>query len=327
MGGSKKGMSKKRAFITGITGFVGPYMAELLLQQGDFEVFGSYRKNSSQDTIEHIKDRITLIEADLLDADSMDELIKESHPEYIFHLAAQSNVRESWKQPAMTMEVNAVGTVNLFEAIRKAELDPVIQVACSSEEYGFVNPDELPVDENNLFRPMSPYAVSRVAVDLLGYQYFKSYDMKIIRTRTFNHTGPRQSENFVCSKFTKHVVEMEKGLREPVLTVGNLDAKRDFTDVRDIVRSYLLAVTKGIPSEEYVICSGKGRAISEILQIVLDNSSVKVEIEKDPALARPSDVPELFGDYSKFTQATGWVPEYSLEQTIKDMMDYWRNKL
>ncbi len=297
-----------------------------MIQEGG-DVYGSYRLDSNQKNIEHLLGRLHLYQADLLDAPSLSRIVEASQPDYIFHLAAQSNVTESWRIPAKTMEINLVGTVNLLEAVRDVGVDPVIQIACSSEEHGLVTQEELPITEESPFRPVSPYAVSRVAVDLLGHQYAQNYGMKIVRTRAFNHTGARQPEHFVCSKFAKKIAEIEKGLIPPVFTVGNLDARRDFTDVRDIVRAYALAVTKATPGEAYVICSGVPRSIEEVLKTILHFSTVTPEVQKDPLLQRPSDAPILYGDSGKFTVATGWTPQIPFEQTMHSLLDYWRTRL
>ncbi|UCG70965.1 MAG: GDP-mannose 4,6-dehydratase, partial [Thermoplasmata archaeon] len=217
----------ERVLITGITGFVGSHLADLLLAKG-LEVYGTKRWRSKIENITHIMEKLHLREADLRDGHSLFEVMREVKPHYIFHLAAQSFVPTSWRAPADTMETNAVGTINLLEAVRKVGIDPAIQMAGSSEEYGLVYPDEVPIKETNPLRPLSPYGVSKVATDMLGYQYHKSYGMKIVVTRSFNHTGPRRGEVFVTSNFAKQIVEIEKGLRAPLIRVGNLEAKRDF---------------------------------------------------------------------------------------------------
>lgn len=318
---------KKKVIITGITGFVGSHLTELLLKEKNYEIFGTSRPRSNRENIGHLENKITIFSADILDSHSIYELIKKVRPDYVFHLAAQSFVPASWSSPATTMEVNVIGTIHLFEAIRTLGINPIIQIACSSEEYGLVKENELPVKEENSFRPLSPYAVSKVAMDLLGYQYFKSYGMKIIRTRAFNHTGPRRPETFVCSGFAKQIIEIEKGLKNPVIEVGNLEAKRDFTDVRDVVRAYYLAVKKGEPGEDYIICSGKAIRIGDILEMLLKYSGVKAKIQEKPERMRPSDVPVLRGDSSKLRKVTGWKPEIPFKKTLKDLLDYWRQEL
>jgi len=322
----KEAKPKKVALITGITGFVGSHMAELLLSKG-FKVHGLCRWRSRTENIDHIKSKIHLVEGDLLDAHSLQQLMMDVRPTHIFHLAAQSFVPASWTSPAVTLEINVVGSCNLFEAVRAAQLNPLIQIACSSEEYGLVKPEEVPIKETNPLRPLSPYGVSKVAMDYLGYQYFKSYNMRIVRTRGFNHTGPRRGDVFAESTFAKQIAEIEKGTAEPVISVGNLEAKRDYTDVRDMVKGYFLAAEKGSPGEVYNICSGRARKINEVLQTLLSFSKVKVEIRQDPARMRPSDVPILLGDSTKFRRRTGWKNAIPFEKTMEDLLNYWREKI
>jgi GDP-4-dehydro-6-deoxy-D-mannose reductase len=315
----------KQVLITGITGFVGSHLADLLLEKG-YKVYGTYRWRSPLDNISHIKDKLNLIQADLSDARSMDVAVKQANPDYIFHLAAQSYVLASWVMPAQTIQTNVVGQVNLLEAVRKADINPVIHIAASSEIYGLVHPSETPIKETNPVRPLSTYGVSKLAQDMLGYQYFKSYGMKIIRTRAFNHTGPRRGDVFVTSNWTKQVAEIENLKKEPVMYVGNLHSKRDFTDVRDMVKAYLLAVEKGTPGEVYNIGSGKAIQMSELLKMILSLSKEKIRVEQDPARMRPSDVDVLVCDCTKFHEATGWTPKIKFEQTLKDLLDYWRSR-
>lgn len=317
-----------RALITGITGFAGSHLAEYLLSEHpDVEVFGLYRWRSRMENIQGVRDRVTLLEADLRDYPSMTRALKRSRPDYVFHLAAQSFVPTSWSAPVDTMTTNANGQLNLFESILALELDPVIQIACSSEEYGLVHPDEVPISEDNELRPLSPYAVSKMAQDYLGYQYFQSYGLKVVRTRGFNHTGPRRGDVFVTSNFAKQIAEIEAGVREPVIRVGNLEAVRDFTDVRDMVRAYWLAVTKGKPGEAYNIATGRGITIQDLLDRLLSFSEVEVKVEQDPERMRPSDVVRLVGDSTKFRRDTGWEPKVPLEQTLRDTLQYWRDRV
>lgn len=318
--------SKKTALITGITGFVGSHMAELLLSEG-FEVYGLCRWRSRTENIDHIKNKLHLVEGDLLDAHSLQDMMMDVRPTHIFHLAAQSFVPASWTSPAVSLEINVVGPCNLFEAVRAAQIDPLIQIACSSEEYGLVHPDEVPIKETNPLRPLSPYGVSKVAMDYLGYQYFQSYKLKIVRTRGFNHTGPRRGDVFAESSFAKQIAEIEKGGKEPIIFVGNLEAQRDYTDVRDMVKGYLAAVQRGEPGEVYNICAGKAVKIQKVLETLLGFSKVKVEVRQDPSRMRPSDVPILLGDNSKFVKQTGWQPTIPFEKTMEDLLNYWRAKI
>jgi len=315
-----------RILITGITGFVGSHLAEYLLSMKNIEVYGIERWRSKTENIDHIKDKVKLIECDMRDYSSVDKAIKQVKPEKVFHLAAQSFVYTSWHAPAETLTTNILGQLNLFEAVRNSGIDPVIQIAGSSEEYGLVKENELPITETSQLRPLSPYAVSKVGQDMLAYQYFMSYKLKVVRTRAFNHTGPRRGEVFVTSNFAKQIAEIEKQKKEPVIYVGNLDAKRDFTDVRDIIKAYWLATEKCENGEVYNICSGKAYSIKEVLDILLGFSKVKVKVKQDPSRMRPSDVPVLLGDNSKFSKATGWKPEIPFNKTCEDLLNYWRER-
>jgi len=316
-----------RVLITGITGFAGSHLAEFLIaNHPDVKVFGIVRWRSRMENILPIRDNIELCEADLKDMVSLQACLAHIRPDRIFHLAAQSFVPTSWKCPGETFAINATGQINLFESLLSLKQSPLVQVAGSSEEYGRVFPDEIPMKETNPLRPLSPYAVSKVAQDLLGYQYFQSYGLPVVRTRGFNHTGPRRGEVFVTSSLAKQIAAIEKGVKEPVIQVGNLDAKRDFSDVRDIVEAYWLSLEKGEPGEVYNIGSGVSRPIREVLDILLSLSKVNVRVEVDPQRLRPSDVPILLADSSKFVARTGWKPRFSFRQTLSDLLDYWRRQ-
>lgn len=315
-----------KVLITGITGFVGSHLAEYILKLGNAEVHGVERYRSKTDNIDHIKDKIFLHECDIKDAYSVRSLIENIKPDMIFHLAGQSFVPTSWHAPTETLTTNIIGQLNIFEAVRHIGINPFTQIACSSEEYGLVHEKDLPINEDAPLRPLSPYAVSKVGQDLLGYQYFMSYKLNIIRTRAFNHTGPRRGEPFVSSNFAKQIAQIEAGMQEPVIYVGNLDAKRDFTDVRDVVRAYWLVLEKGKPGEVYNISSGKAYSIKEILDILLSMTDKKISVKKDEKRIRPSDVPVLVGDSTKFRKLTGWKPEIPFENTLKDLLNYWRGK-
>jgi GDP-4-dehydro-6-deoxy-D-mannose reductase len=317
-----------RVFITGITGFAGSHLAEWILRtKPGVKVGGLVRWRSRMDNIRAIEGQIDLHEGDLKDYVSLKKCLKDAAPDYIFHLAAQSFVPTSWRLPAETLSINTVGQVHLFEAVLDLGLSPKIQVAGSSEEYGHVNPDEIPMKETNQLRPLSPYAVSKVGQDLLGYQYFRSYGLPVVRTRGFNHTGPRRGEVFVTSNFAKQIAEIEKKKRPAVIHVGNLEAKRDFTDVRDMVRAYWLSLEKGVPGEVYNIGTGRAYAMQDVLDLLLGLSKVKVKVEVDPARLRPSDVPILMPDVSKFVSLTGWQPEIPFSKTLEDLLDFWRERV
>jgi GDP-4-dehydro-6-deoxy-D-mannose reductase len=317
-----------RALITGITGFAGSHLAEYILaNHPEVEVFGIMRWRSRTENIESIEERVQLIECDLRDATSVKTLLGRVRPDKIFHLAAQSYVPSSWNAPAESLTTNVLGQLNIFEAIRELEIEPWIQIAGSSEEYGLVHEDELPIKETNPLRPLSPYAVSKVGQDYLGYQYHMSFGLKVVRTRGFNHDGPRRGDVFVSSNFAKQLVEVEKGKRPAVIRVGNLEARRDFSDVRDIVRGYWLSTERCEAGEVYNICSGKAYSIQEVLDRLIELAGVKVNVEPDPARLRPSDVPVLIGDCTKFKTATGWETEIPYDKTLADMLDYWREKI
>jgi len=313
-----------KALITGITGFAGSHLTELLLNKKGVKIFGIKRWRSKLDNIAHIKENLTLMECDIKDYSSVREILNKIKPDMIFHLAAQSFVQTSWSAPSETLATNIMGELNIFEAVRQIGLNPLIQVAGSSEEYGQVRKVDIPIKETTLLNPLSPYAVSKVGQDMLAYQYYKSYGLKIVRTRAFNHTGPRRGEVFVSSNFANQIAKIEAGLAEPVIYVGNLSAVRDFTDVRDMVKGYWLALEKGEPGEVYNICSGKGYSIRDVLNILKGYSKKKFTVKKDASRMRPSDVPTLIGDNTKFVKRTGWRPEIPFEKTLKDLLDYWR---
>ena len=316
-----------RILITGITGFVGSHLADYALAKGDVEVFGTVRWRSRLDNIEHIQDEIKMIDCDLKDNVATRKVLQEVRPDYIFHLAAQSFVPTSWVAPAETLSTNIIAQLNLLEGIRDLGLDSRIQVAGSSEEYGLVYEHEAPITEDNPLRPLSPYAVSKVAQDFLAYQYHKSYGIFAVRTRAFNHTGPRRGDVFVTSNFSRQVALIEKGKKDPVIEVGNLEAKRDFSDVRDIVRAYWLALEKGEAGEVYNIGSGRAITIQGLLDLILSLSDIEIEVRQMPERMRPSDVELLVTDYSKFNRATGWEPEIPFEKTIEDLLNYWRERV
>jgi GDP-4-dehydro-6-deoxy-D-mannose reductase len=314
----------RRVLVTGVTGFAGSHLVDYMLTRNDCEIFGIQRWRSPLENVVHFMDRITLVECDLRDASSTRDTLERMRPDWIFHLAAQSFVPTSWSAPTESLTTNVLGQLNIFEAVRRIGLQCRIQIACSSEEYGMVYADELPIRETNPLRPLSPYAVSKVAQDLLAYQYWMSWKVDSVRTRGFNHEGPRRGPVFVASDFAKQIADIEKGLKPPVLHVGNLEARRDFTDVRDMVRGYWLALEKCEPGEVYNLCSGRDYSIQQVLDLLLGMTKTKIEVRQDRMRLRPSDVPVLLGDRTKFTQATGWEPVIPFERTLQDMLDFWR---
>jgi len=316
-----------KTFITGCTGFVGSHLAEYILSLGH-EVHGTTRWRSKLENLQEIKDVVTLHECDITDAFAFREVIKKVKPDYIFHLAAQSFVKASWTEPYQTLHTNIIGELNLFEAVRSiSNYKPRILIAGSSEEYGHQKTGSEGLTEESPLLPLSPYGVSKVAQDLLAFQYFKSYGMHIVRTRAFNHTGPRRGEVFVCSTFAKQIAEIEKDSKKlPIIKVGNLDAERDFTDVRDTVRGYWLALEKGEAGEVYNICSGKAIPIKNILRKLISMSKREIQIRNDPNRMRPSDLKVLVGNNKKFCEKTGWKNQIPIDQTLEDLLNYWRNK-
>src|SRR5215475_2365874 len=315
-----------RVLITGITGFVGSHMAEFALAKGA-QVFGSNRWRSKTENIDHLRSTVTFLESDLRDLSSVRTLLEISNPDYVVHLAAQSFVGVSWHAPAETLTTNIISQVNLLEAIRGLKLSPRFLAVGSSEEYGLVHENELPITESNVLRPLSPYAVSKVTQDMMAFQYFKSFGLPIIRTRAFNHEGPRRGDVFVTSNFARRVAEIEAGIHEPTLFVGNLKARRDYTDVRDIVRGYWRLLEQGEPGEVYNLCSGRAWSIQQMLDFMLAEAKcAPITVKEDPARLRPSDVPVLIGDASRIQAAVGWKPEIPFERTLTELLDYWRQR-
>jgi GDP-4-dehydro-6-deoxy-D-mannose reductase len=314
----------RRVLVTGVTGFAGSHLVDYMLTRNDCEIFGIQRWRSPLENVTHFLNKITMVECDLRDASSTRDTLERVRPDWIFHLAAQSFVPTSWSAPTESLTTNVLGQLNIFEAVRRIGLQCRIQIACSSEEYGMVYADELPIKETNPLRPLSPYAVSKVAQDMLAYQYWMSWKVDSVRTRGFNHEGPRRGPVFVASDFAKQIADIEKGLKPPVLHVGNLEARRDFTDVRDMVRGYWLALEKCEPGEVYNLCSGRDYSIQRVLDLLLGMTKVKIEVRQDRMRLRPSDVPVLLGDCTKFKLATGWEPVIPFEQTLQDMLDFWR---
>jgi len=314
-----------QALITGIAGFAGSHLAEYLIRNTDCAVAGTIHRQDSR--VAHLRDHVALYRVDLRDEAAVAELIAEVRPALVFHLAAQSFVPISWQHPWMTFEQNVHGQVNVLQAVAQQELDARVLVVGSNEEYGLIRPEHLPVDEETPLWPASPYGVSKVAQDLMGWQYFRSYDIPVVRVRPFNHIGPRQGDRFVAPAFARQIAEAEVGMREATLRVGNLTAVRDFTDVRDMVRAYWLTLTCGQPGEVYNIGSGQGRSIDDLLGGLLALSSVEFTVEQDPARMRPSDVPESVCDASRLRAATGWQPEISFEQSLHDILADWRERV
>lgn len=315
-----------KVLITGITGMMGGFLArELLAAQA--EVHGTYRWRSHTVNVDTIKRDLHLRECDVRDAGSIRHLIADVKPDRIFHLAAQSNVLTSRHAPAETLATNVVGLVNLLEAVRDAHPAARVLVPGSSEEYGLQYADEIPVRETNPLRPLSPYAVSKVTQDMTGLQYFESYHTHIVRTRAFHHTGPGREDVFVESNFAHQIAEIEAGHKPPVLHVGNLDVVRDYSDARDVARAYVLALEKCEAGEVYNICSEQGRRIGDIVDILLGYASVPIKVEQDAARVRDHEAPTVIGSAERFRAATGWTPRIPFEQTLREILEVWRQKV
>lgn len=313
----------KRVLITGITGFAGSHLAEHLASKNEYEISGTFLIDESLINIKAIKDKVNPVKLDLNDKNRVFSIIKSIKPDLIFHLAAFTSPFDSFKNPTETILNNIAIQLNILEAIRDANLDSRILIVSSADVYGLVSKKDLPINEHMEFKPTNPYAVSKITQDYLGLQYFLSFKMNIIRVRPFNHIGPRQSPHFVVSSFAKSIAEIEKG-KTPIIHVGNLDSKRDFTDVRDMVRAYSLILDKGKIGDVYNIGRGISYKIEEILNKLLSLSTIKIKVENDPKRIRPSDNPELVCDSSKVKALIGWSSEISIDQTLKDTLDYWK---
>jgi GDP-mannose 4,6-dehydratase len=317
-----------KILITGITGFVGSHLADYLLDNQLGEVHGIKRWRSPLDNISHKLNEITLHNCDLRDQSSLITVLRKVRPDIIFHLAAQSYVPTSLTAPGDTYETNIVGTSNLLEAVRLLEQDPIIMVCSSSEVYGQVTEEDVPIKETCRFRPSSPYAISKATKDMIAWWYWKAYGMRIVRSRAFTHTGPRRGSVFALSAFARQIALIEAGKQEPILKVGNLDSIRTWLDVRDIVKAYWL-LTTAIPGEAYNIGGNYtctvGEALDELISFFAKADQIQVQV--DPSLLRRADVTLQIPDTSKFYEATGWKPEIPFSQTCKDILDYWRARV
>ena len=308
-----------KALIVGGAGFVGSYLIDHLRGKCKWSI--SVTKMAHENIN---NSNIDIFDLNILCKDDIVKLLTQIKPDYIFHLAAQSSVALSWKNPALTIDVNIKGSVNLLDAVRELDYKPRILLIGSGEEYGHINAYETPIRENNATRPGNIYAATKVAQNLIGKIYSDAYQMDIVMVRAFNHIGPNQASLFVVADFCKQVAEIEKGIKEPIIKVGNLSAKRDFTDVRDVVKAYALLVQKGKSGETYNVGSGKAISIEDILKLILSMSHANINVEIDENKLRPVDVPIIEADVTKITQATGWNKVIKLEETIADTLNYWR---
>ncbi len=312
----------KRALIIGGAGFVGNYLARQLV---DIDGYETAVTKMPQEVCQI--PGVEVFDLNILEKQAIYALLKDYRPDYIFHLAAQSSVFVSWKNPELTIDVNIKGSVNVLDAVRMLDYQPRILLIGSGEEYGHVLPDEIPIDEDNRVRPGNIYAATKVCQNLIGKIYSQAYNMDIMSVRAFNHIGPNQSPMFVVADFCKQVAEIEAGKSEPVIYVGNLSAKRDFTDVRDVVKAYSLLIKHGKKGETYNVGSGKAVSIENILDAILILSSEKIAVKQDPAKMRPVDVPIIEADVTKLVECTGWKRKIPLSCTLEETVDYWRNRL
>lgn len=311
-----------KALIIGAGGFVGPYLIDAIHENLHSEVVATKLPH------EEVKSDGARVEnLDILDAEAVEKFFKEERPDYIFHLAAQSSVALSWKRPDLTVNINIKGALNILDAVRKLDYSPRILIIGSGEEYGYIEDGNVPISEDSNLHPGNIYAVTKACQNMMATIYANAYDLKIVMVRAFNHVGPKQLPAFVVSDFCKQVVSVEKGLQEPVMKVGNLTARRDFTDVRDVVRAYTLLIQFGRSGETYNVGSGHAITIESILHKIISQSDAEIRIEIDPEKLRPVDVPIIEADIKKLYDATGWAPEIPLEKTINDTLEYWRNEL
>jgi len=326
-------MAKTRALITGITGMVGSHLAEYLVENTDWDIYGMYRWRSPLDNLETLidrvnkKDRVHLVYGELRDAMSLNAVVRETQPDYVFHLAAQSFPKTSFDAPLDTLDTNIQGTTRLLEALYRYKKDAITHICASSEVFGRVPKEKLPINEECTFHPASPYAISKVGTDLVGRYYAEAFDMMVMTTRMFTHTGPRRGDVFAESTFAKQIAMIETGMLDPVVKVGNLDSLRTIADVRDAVRAYhMLLTVNPVAGQYYNIGGTYSCSIRELLETLIAMSSKKGEIkyETDPERLRPIDADLQVPDTTKFTAHTGWKPEIEFEQTMSDLLDYWR---
>jgi len=313
-----------KALITGISGFVGSHLAEYLLEATDWRVagtvFGPYGN------IGDLCGRLELYPAELSRLDVMTFILEQAQPDVVFHLAAQPLVSASQRDPWGTLETNIRVQLNVLEGVAQVKPDCRVLVVGSSEEYGLVSPEDLPIDEDTPLRPLSPYALSKVAQDLMGLQYYLTHKLYVVRVRPFNHIGPRQRVGFVAPDFASQIAAAELGQQPPIIHVGNLEVRRDLADVRDVVRAYVMLITHGESGQVYNVGSGQSHSIQELLEILLAMSRVAIEVRQDPNRLRPADVPDAVCDATRIREQTGWQTTISLEQSLRDVLEYWRHE-
>jgi GDP-4-dehydro-6-deoxy-D-mannose reductase len=311
-----------RTLITGINGFVGGHLAEVLIGAGGWDIWGLSR--SPHLALSHLREHVRLVQADMNDPAMVRHALEQARPQVVFHLASQSFVPAAFRDPAATLQNNILAHLHLFQAIIEQHQKCRILAVGSNEVYGMIRPEDLPIDETTPFRPANPYGVSKVAQDMLALQYHISHQIDVVRVRPFNHIGPRQDERFVSASFAQQIARIEHDLQPPVIQVGDLSAQRDFTDVRDMVRAYMLAVEHGEAGQVYNIGSGTPTSIQSLLDKLLAASNVTVDVQPDPARMRPSNVPMVMCNARLFRERTGWEPHITLDQTLHDVLNDWR---
>ena len=316
-----------RVFITGITGPVGSFLADYLLTLPSIEIHAFKRWRSDPRPIAHLVDQLTIHEGDVEDPFAVARAMREAQPDWIYHLAAQSYPSASWDAPTTTLRTNVEGTLHVLEAARTYCPQARIHIAGTSAQYGPVTPADVPIAETYPLRPASPYGVSKAAAELLGLQYHLSYGLHVLVTRSFNHVGPRQGDRCSIQTFCQQMALIEAGRQEPVMRVGNLEPRRDFTHVTDVARALYALLDQAAPGEVYNLCSGTATRIGDIVELVVQQGRVPVEVVTDPARLRPVDEPVLQGDNRKLRAATGWEPRIGMEQIVAEVLEYWRDQL
>lgn len=309
-----------RILVTGAGGMMGSHLLDYLVEKNNTVLGIDFVPTTN---LSELNKNASYMECDIREKEKLSNIINVFKPEIVFHLAAQSYPTVSWYRPAYTLETNIIGTTNLFEIIKELKINPIVLIAGSSAEYGFVDEADVPVKEDKELKPLHPYGVSKVAQEMLAYQYYKNFGIKTFTIRIFNTTGPKKV-NDVCSDFTKQIALMEKGLQEPILRVGNVESKRAITDVRDLIESFWLAIHHCIPGESYNVSGERVYQIKEIIEILKRFTQVRFTEQLDKSLLRTTDEKIIYGDSTKFKKLTGWNQKITIEQTLKDMLDYWR---
>lgn len=314
-----------KALITGIAGFAGSHLAENLLHNG-IKVCGTALPGESLRNLAAVKSDVAVVRATLDNTAKLKSFISKERPNLVFHLAALAAVGESFSAPLQTMQVNLIGTLKLYELLRGSKSVERIVFVSSADVFGPLPPSKMPIKPNYPLQPVSPYGASKAAADILSYQYFKAYGLPIVRVRAFNHTGPRQQTGFVIPDFCSQIVKIERSRRRGVIKVGNLSARRDLSDVRDIVDGYRRSALKGKPGEAYILASAKARQVQSYLKLLLANSGAEITVKTDPKLVRPVEVPLLAGSIAKAKRELGYRPHIAIENTLVDTLDYWREQ-